>query len=123
MFIQLNDQNRIVAMCDNEEYLPNAIEVDIPEDIMDDFNNYTYEDGQFIYSEAKENIEFAIQNLQYQLKETDYITAKMSDQLMEASDVSDILYILDAFKQKYGEILNQRQEWRNEINSLQSKLY
>lgn len=54
---------------------------------------------------------------QEKLKATDYIASKFGDALMDCHDTSDILLVVEEFNSTYGDVLKQRQIWREEINN------
>lgn len=69
--------------------------------------------------------EIAMQNLseiEQNLKATDYISSKFGDELMSCNDISEVATLIATFKTRYGNMLSQRQEWRNEINKLRETI-
>lgn len=67
-----------------------------------------YEDIQrYVLYTDKELAQFKINELKQKLSETDYIAAKIAEGV--------------ATKEEYKEQLEKRQEWRNQINSIQEQ--
>lgn len=121
-FIQLNDEGWIVGANDYPEEGIDTIEVLIPKNVYDDFRNYVYRDGEFIFLKSETDLQYEIANLKEKLSETDYISSKMSDKFVEATSIGDLLSIFAEFKTKYASTISQRQVWRNEINKLNDEL-
>ncbi len=121
-FIQLDEENRIVGMNDTSEGLPNSFEFEFPDNFdISDVNNYLVKDGILEYSRDKVTIRYLIEDLEHQLKETDYISSKITDKLISGTG-SNIFQIFAEYKEKYSHILEQRQQWRDEINKLKEEL-
>lgn len=51
------------------------------------------------------------------LQATDYISAKLGDALLECETLDDMLKVLQKYKAKYEPVIEQRQEWRGQINA------
>lgn len=130
MLIQLNDEKRIVSILDkglvDDEgkeigmVTDGYFEFEFPEDFdMANFNEYLLVDGQLVYSMSDGTRFYKIENLKAQLAETDYISAKMNDAIMSCTTVEEILEVNKAFKEKYGDILEERQRLRDEINKME----
>lgn len=95
-------------------------EFEFPEDFdMANFNEYLLQDGKLVYSMSDGTRFYKIENLKAQLAETDYISAKMNDAIMSCTTVEEILEVNKAFKEKYGDILEERQRLRDEINKME----
>ncbi len=62
------------------------------------------------------------QHLILQLRDTDYISAKMADKLMSCSSSEEVDEVLSSFNAEYADILEQRKQWRDEINDLEAQL-
>lgn len=130
MLIQVNDEKRIVSILDkglvDDEgkeigmVTDGYFEFEFPEDFdMANFNEYLLVDGQLVYSMSEGTRFYKIENLKSQLAETDYISAKMNDAIMSCTTVEEILEVNKAFKEKYGDILEERQRLRDEINKME----
>lgn len=65
---------------------------------------------------------YRIQHLKCQLRDTDYISSKMADNLMSCSSSEEVDKVLADFNSQYSDILTQRQQWRDEINELEAQL-
>lgn len=63
----------------------------------------------------------SIEEAKQGLNSTDYVAAKTLDALLSCSNITDILEVLTKFKMDYGDVIEQRKEWRNKINELESK--
>lgn len=57
--------------------------------------------------------------LQMQLESTDYIAAKAMDALISCDSITGFLSTMAAFREQYGDKIDARRKWREEINSLQ----
>ena len=130
MLIQVNNEGRIVSILDkglvDDEgkeigmVTDDYFEFEFPEDFdMANFNEYILQDGQLVYSMSDGTMFYKIENLKAQLAETDYISAKMNDAIMSCTTVEEILEVNKAFKEKYGDILEERQRLRDEINKME----
>lgn len=130
MLIQVNDEGRIVSILDkglvDDEgkeigmVTDDYFEFEFPEDFdMENFNEYLLVDGQLVYSMSEGTRFYKIENLKAKLAETDYISAKMNDAIMSCTTVEEILEVNKAFKEKYGDILEERQRLRDEINKME----
>lgn len=118
-FARLDENNRIIEWCyekidgldvefSNGEY--------IDKNCVDGLDEFIIENGQAVYSPQPEK---EIARLKEKLSDTDYISSKMNDEIMNCTSIVDILSVTASFKAKYGDIIKQRQEWRNKINELQ----
>lgn len=120
MFVQTDNEGRILATSENGSTIPNSFEFEFPADF--DFSkqfDYIIKDGVLSHFESAEAVSEKLEVLKMQLKETDWVAAKMNDALMNCATVSDILGVASDFQSKYGGIIEQRKEWRNKINELQ----
>lgn len=68
------------------------------------------------------DLPYRIQRLKLQLRDTDYISAKMADKLAGCSSSEEANKVLSSFNTEYAEVLKRRQEWRDEINELEAEL-
>lgn len=66
-------------------------------------------------------VEEQIAFLKASLESTDYISAKMNDEIVNCGSITDLLAVAASFKGKYGDVIKQRQEWRDKINELQEQ--
>lgn len=60
--------------------------------------------------------------LEQNLKSTDYISAKLGDSLLSCNSLNDILEVILSFKTKYGDVIEQRQRWRDSINEISNRV-
>ena len=65
---------------------------------------------------------YEIQALTMKLKDTDYIAAKLTDRLADCTSLESLLSVTAEFNAEYADTLKQRQQWRNEINELETKV-
>lgn len=67
----------------------------------------------------KEQIDLeAVNRAEQNLKESDYISSKFGDALMQCESIEEMFETIQTFKKKYGNIITNRKEWRNTINEL-----
>lgn len=50
------------------------------------------------------------------LESTDYVIFKFSEQLLSCNSIDDILSAINLFNEHYGNIIEERKNWRKEIN-------
>lgn len=133
MYIQTNEEDRIVSVMEKsfiddegnevEQDTTGYFEFEFPEDFdLSKSYEYIVKDGKLIYSMSDESKMWKIAELQSNLLETDYISAKMNDSIMCCTTVDEILQVSKEFNEKYGAILEERQAWRDEINELKSQI-
>nr|DAV56321.1 MAG TPA: hypothetical protein [Caudoviricetes sp.] len=67
-------------------------------------------------------LEDEINSLKAKLDKTDYISAKATDSLIEASGIEDVIDLFSEFKEEYGHVLRERRLWRERINDLEHEL-
>lgn len=132
MYIQTDSSGKVLATLDqewldtlDEDTRTKSIEgfIEIPEDdiFRDGYDTY-YIDGELFYVDNKESTYLRINELKKNLKETDYIAAKLADGLANCTSLDEMLSVSQSFNTEYAEVLKQRQEWRNEINELEAKI-
>lgn len=64
-----------------------------------------------------------VEELKSNLTETDYIAAKSMDKLLLlCSTPEEMSEVTTYYKDKYGQTIEQRQQWRNEINELNDEI-
>lgn len=86
--------------------------------------DYVVEGAQLVFSQLpapQPSVQQQIAQLKQNLSDTDYIAAKAVDALIGADGLSDVLSILSKIRNEYQEILSQRQNWRDQINALESQ--
>ena len=124
-YIQTNDEGRVLAASVdyhvNEE---NEIEVEaLPETFFEvGSRGWLYVDGEFVRDDEPEAPEVRIMRLKGYLAETDYVAAKAMDALMRSSSQETQKAALTSLYSEYQDVLEQRQEWRDEINELESEI-
>lgn len=62
-----------------------------------------------------------IEELKEKLADTDYIAAKSMDKLLLCTTPEEIVEVTAYYKEKYSDLIEQRQEWRDEINRLNNE--
>lgn len=111
MYVQLDENNRIVGACEYNCFSNDTtvIDIDLPSNIdLGDIHNYKVIDGKLVYSKRPDEIESEINELKLKLSQTDYVVMKI------AEGVSD--------KEEYHSVLESRKRWRNKINELRKEL-
>lgn len=76
---------------------------------------YTKED---YINEKKQKVEELHQNL----SDTDYIASKSMDKLLLCTTPEEMAEVTNYYRDKYGDTIEQRQEWRDEINKLNNEI-
>lgn len=74
------------------------------------------------YALDEKTRQLAIMELKQKLSATDYIAAKLTDRLADCTSLESLLSVTAEFNAEYADTLKQRQEWRNEINELETKV-
>lgn len=95
--------------------------VDVPAvDAVDAWDEY--EDIlRFVPFTQQEIRKRKIEENKYKLMQTDYITSKAMDSIFACTNATEFFVVLNRFREEYGEILQQRQAWRDEINELEAE--
>lgn len=117
MYVSTDETGRIGATTEYEQFAIGMDEFEFPEDF--DFslqNEYRIVDGELVHDPLPEPPELQIANLKSQLAETDYAVIKVYESMV----TGDALPEEDA--SRYAEIISQRQQWRAQINELESSL-
>ena len=72
----------------------------------------------------KEEIEKRKNELQSLLNESDYIIARTFEQVMSCTNpltfITDIIAIITKFSAQYGEVIANRQTWRDELEAMET---
>lgn len=76
---------------------------------------YTKED---YINEKKQRVEELRQNL----SDTDYIASKSMDKLLLCTTTEEMTEVTNYYREKYSDTIEQRQEWRDEINKLNNEI-
>lgn len=113
MYVQTDRSGRILATTGHEEYAGDAyFELDFPEGF--DFSRqgeWRIVNGELLHDPIPQSDESRIAELRANLASTDYVPIKA----MDAALLSGSLEISDDVREK----LEQRAEWRSEINSIE----
>lgn len=72
--------------------------------------------------EKKERITAEITALKSLLSESDYQLIKMLESLAGCTSLLDILAVFKSFLTDFGELVNNRKTWRENINLLEAEL-
>lgn len=118
-YAQVNHENRIINW--SEDYFT-GFDVEFSNG---DYVNQTCVDGSLDFV-IRDGIAYfeppaykEIEQLKKQLAETDYINHKLTEQIIDASNLSEVL---QQHQEKYGELIQQRQQWRDRINELEKAM-
>lgn len=116
MFISLDENGRITASAEKEEYLINPINFDFPEDFdFSTIGEYVVENGELKYSRSQESIKDEIADYQAKLNATDWVVIKINEAMIKGENVS-------ALTMKYADIIGERDKYRLKINELEAGL-
>ena len=119
MFVQTNEEGRILATSEDGASLPNSFEFAFPDGF--DFGmqrDYTIKDGVLSHSESETTVREKSDELRAKLRDTDYVAAKATDALLSCKSITDLLSVLASIHSEYADVLKQREEWRKQINEL-----
>ena len=72
--------------------------------------------------EKRERITAEITALKSLLTESDYQLIKMLENLAGCTSILDILAVFKSFLTDFGELVNYRKTWRENINTLEAEL-
>lgn len=72
--------------------------------------------------EKRESITAEITALKSLLTESDYQLIKMLENLAGCTSILDILTVFKSFLTDFGELVNDRKTWRENINTLEAEL-
>lgn len=132
MYIQTDDTGKIVAAIDQEwlDTLPNDEKSAVTEgfekigatDVFREGYDTYYINGELTYVDNNQDALIHIAQLKIKLQDTDYISAKMADKLATCLSSEEVNKVLADFNAQYSDILEQRQQWRDEINILEAQL-
>lgn len=112
--MQLKIENGCVAgFMDGNGYNPDYIdyEGEIPEDFFSNFLSYKLVDGALVLDKGlsdKAEVREIIAECKYNLQQTDYIAIKIAEGAATPAE--------------YADILEQRRNWRKQINELEETL-
>lgn len=114
MYIATDENGRITASTEYEEYAGGMREFDLPEG-FDFTRQYEYRvvDGELVHDPEPEPADVRIAQIKSKLAATDYVVLKMT----EAATCG---YSLSGDEsERYAAIIEQRRAWREEINALE----
>lgn len=124
--ITVNDENYIMSI---SHTVNDDTDIDLSWLDLNYLNAYQLIDGKVVLNETKKAELIAeenkrehdahIEELKQFLKDTDYITAETFEKVMALNNpvtfIADIIKILVEFKNKYAEVIAQREDAREEI--------
>lgn len=114
MYVYTEPDGRIAALCD--EPTDGWHEVDNGEEVLNDTEwthwDYKYRDGHAV-------LEPMVESYKAKLSASDYIASKACDKLMSCEGLADLIQVLKSAREEYGEVLRNRQSWRDAINRLE----
>lgn len=117
VYILVDENNRVTAISDFHIDETKEIEIEFDNQFdPSDYENYLYQNGEFVYSEKPIPAYEQILTLKANLDKTDYIVTKIA----EAQVTGRALPEEDATR--YADILIQREQWRAQINELEAQL-
>lgn len=117
VYILVDENNRVTAISDFHIDETKEIEIEFDNQFdPSDYENYLYQNGEFVYSEKPIPTYEQILTLKANLDKTDYIVAKIA----EAQVTGRALPEEDATR--YADILIQREQWRAQINELEAQM-
>lgn len=109
----------------------NVVECDtvIPDDapkeqpIADSLPFYLYKlfTDEELAERAKQRVQEEIAGLKSALADSDYVHAKLMDELVSCTGITDILATFAAFRKEYADKLEERATLREKINALEEK--
>ena len=119
MFVQLNENNEIIA---SASFKVDDTFIETNKNIVRGFDGKLYFEGERTeeeLAEEKRQHELAekqgeIDKLQKYLTDTDYVVVKISEAMVSGSK-----QLINELKNKYADVLNEREEARKQINELE----
>lgn len=112
-------------------YLQEEVIIKPDADPVDNKTKFAYEDNDYeqikryiLYTkedyinEKKQRVEELHQNL----SDTDYIASKSMDKLLLCTTPEEMAEVTNYYRDKYSDTIEQRQEWRDEINQLNKEI-
>lgn len=116
-YVSLDEKDRIVMSTFKEEWAnEDSFEFTFPDDF--DFskqNDYLIQNGELVYSPPEPDPSVRIAELQKKLADTDYIPIKIIESQVTGVPLDD------ERAERYGEIVEQREQWREEIRQLEGE--
>lgn len=111
--IEVDSNNSVIGFNSGDGYTQGYIDYDgeIPEDFFENFLNYKYVDGKLVFDSglvSKNEARELIAECKYNLQQTDYVAIKIAEGVATPND--------------YADILEQRRNWRAQINELEGTL-
>lgn len=117
MYVEVDETGRIGATTEYKEYASDtALEIDFPDEFnFSQQNEYRIVDGELIHDPKPEPVESTIDLLKRKLSETDHYILKIAEASIAGTKLTE------EESELYTSIIQQRQNWREEINYLESK--
>ena len=118
------DGNTIEEYNLDKGHLVNSITLKPGTTALDNTVKFAYEDDDYeqVLMYVLDDPRDCINQLKFKLCDTDYVSAKMADKLMSCSSSEEVDEVLSSFNAEYAEVLELRQQWRDEINELEAEL-
>ena len=129
--LNLDEQNYVLSIANT----PNDnIELDLTDIDLPHLNAYQLLDNELVLDEVKLNeliaqehqheVDEEIFDLEQKLNSTDYIMARMLEEIMALNSpltfIADIIKIFKAYATKYKDTLSNRKTWRERIEELRN---
>ena len=129
--VNLDEQNYVLSIANT----PNDnIELDLTDIDLPHLNAYQLLDNELVLDEVKLNeliaqehqheVDDEIFDLEQKLNSTDYIMARMLEEIMALNNpltfISDIIKIFVTYATKYKDTLSNRKTWREKIEELRN---
>ena len=113
-----NDNIEITNLSEIGEYLT-CCKVEGTELIIDETKKAEYDAAK-----TKEKIEERKSELHKLLNESDYLVARTFEQVMSCTNpltfITDVIAIVTNFSAKYGDVIANRQTWRDELEAMEA---
>lgn len=77
---------------------------------------------RYIVLTETERARRVVEECKAKLENTDYIAAKAIDAILRSKSVSDIISVVKAMFDEYGEVLDSREEWRSKVSECEAVL-
>lgn len=117
MYVMTDDDGRICATTDVEEYADGMGTFDFPDGFdFDSQSEYRIVDGELVHDPLPEPSEETVFKLKEQLRETDYVVIKMAEAQVTGAELPQ------EDSERYSSIIEQRAEWRKKINEIEKSL-
>lgn len=120
-YAKVDENNRIIecGITNGVGYNAEFSNLDyVNENCTDGLEDFVIVDGEAVYSPT---VEKQTAKLESDFKESDYITSKFVDLLIECESVEEMLACMKSYKETYSKEFSDRKNWRTKINKLENK--